>query len=170
MTVLHTDRLVLTRLSYDDCDFVHELVNEPAFRRFIGDKKVRTLADARKYLQNGPIGSYEKHGFGMFLVSTKESLVPVGMCGLVQRDEFENPDIGFAFLRRFWAQGYALESARAVLEYAVKELQLLRIIAIVDEKNSASVRLIEKLGFGYERTVRMQGDEFDIRLYEMAID
>lgn len=167
MTVLHTERLTLTRLSYDDCDFVYELVNEPAFKRFIGDKKVNTLADAREYLRTGPIGSYEQHGYGMFLVSTKESCEAVGMCGLVKRDQFEDPDVGFAFLQRFWARGFALESAQAVVNYGAGQLGLQRMIAIVDPRNKASVRLIRKLGFAYERMVRMQGDEFDIQLYSL---
>jgi RimJ/RimL family protein N-acetyltransferase len=170
MTVLNTERLILSQLSYGDCKFIHELVNEPAFKRYIGDKKVASLEDARKYLKNGPIGSYEQHGFGMFLVRTKDSREPIGICGLVKREEFASPDLGFAFLRRFWARGYALESALAIVEYAIEQLELPRIIAIVDPKNSASVRLIEKLGLGFERMVRMKGDSFDIQMYAMEAD
>lgn len=165
MTVLQTERLILSRLSYDDCEFIFELVNEPVFKQYIGDKQVATLSDAHEYLRNGPVGSYERHGFGMFLVSARDGSEPLGICGLVKREQFADPDLGFAFLRRYWAQGYALESAQAVLEYGDKELGLSRIIAIADPGNSASVRLIEKLGLGFERTVRIDGDTFDINLY-----
>ncbi len=150
MTVLETERLLLSRLSYDDCDFIVELLNEPAFLRYIGDKAVRSRADAREYLHKGPIGSYERHGFGMFLVRNRSDNVPMGMCGLVKREEFAAPDVGFAFLHRFWASGYAVESATAVLEYGKNVLQLPRIIAMVDAENEASIRLVEKLGLTFE--------------------
>ncbi|MFT5500271.1 MAG: ribosomal-protein-alanine N-acetyltransferase [Woeseiaceae bacterium] len=165
MTVLQTERLILSRLSYDDCEFIYELVNEPVFKRFVGDKQVATLTDAREYLKNGPIGSYERHGFGMFRVSVRDGGEPLGICGLVKREQFADPDLGFAFLRRSWAQGYALESAQVVLEYGKKQLGLSRIIAIADPDNSASVRLIEKLGLEFEGTVRIEGDTSDINLY-----
>ena len=139
MTVLQTERLVLSRLSYDDCEFIIELLNESAFQRFIGDKEVRSLDDAREYLRKGPVGSYERHGFGMFLVRDKTDNTPLGMCGLVKREEFDAPDVGFAFLQRHWANGYALESASAVLEYGKNILQLPRIISMADPDNDASI-------------------------------
>lgn len=170
MTVIRTARLQLSPLDYEDCEFVRELVNEPDFKRYIGDKQVETLEDARSYLRNGPIGSFEKHGFGMFLVSLLHGGEPLGMCGLLKREQFSAPDIGFAFLRRFWAQGYALESARAVMTFGIEQLKLARIIAIVDPDNIASVRLIEKLGLEFERKVRMEGDSSDIDLYSAELN
>lgn len=168
MTVLETDRLLLTRLTYDHCDFVMELVNEPSFKRFIGDKDVRTLQDARRYLAEGPIGLYERFGYGMFLVTVKDTETPAGICGLLKRDGFDDPDLGFAFLRRFRRSGYAIESARAVLRHGIEDLHLQRIIAMADPDNEPSVRLLEKLGFSYERMVRMPGDEDEINLYALA--
>ena len=170
MTVLETERLVLSRLSYDDCDFIVELLNEPAFQRYIGDKDVRSPDDAREYLRKGPIGSYERHGFGMFLVRNRSDNAPVGMCGLVKREEFDAPDVGFAFLRRFWANGYAVESAIAVLEYGKNVLQLPRIIAMVDPENEASIRLVEKLGLTFEGTVRMPGETDEINMYTTVVE
>jgi ribosomal-protein-alanine N-acetyltransferase len=165
MTVLQTERLVLSRLSYADCEFIVELVNEPSFKRYIGDKKVRSHEDAQEYLRNGPVGSYERHGFGMFLVRDKSDNTPMGMCGLVKREKFDAPDVGFAFLQRFWANGYALESAIAVLEYGKNILQLPRIIAMVDSDNEASIRLVEKLGMTFASMVRMPGESQDINMY-----
>jgi RimJ/RimL family protein N-acetyltransferase len=169
MTVLETERLVLSRLAYDDCEFICELVNEPAFKKYIGDKKVSSLEDARNYLKDGPIGSYAQHGFGMFLVTARDSGEALGICGLVKREQFSDPDLGFAFLRRFWAQGYALESARAVLEYGKSQLGLRRIIAMADPQNSASIRLLDKLGYGFTGTVRMEGDSCDIHMFAMEV-
>jgi len=130
MTVLQTERLLLSRLSCDDCEFIIELLNEPAFQRFIGDKEVRSFDDAREYVRNGPVSSYERHGFGMFLVRNRSDNTPMGMCGLVKREEFDAPDVGFAFLKRFCANGYAVEAANAVLEYGKNVLRLPRIIAM----------------------------------------
>ena len=170
MSVLRTERLLLSRLSYADCEFIIELLNEPSFKRYIGDKKVRSHEDAKEYLRNGPVGSYERHGFGMFLVRDKIDSTPMGMCGLVKREEFDAPDVGFAFLQRFWAQGYAVESAIAVLEYGKNVLQLPRIIAMVDPDNGASVRLVVKLGMTFATTVRMPGESQDISMYTTVFE
>lgn len=168
VAVLETERLLLSRLSYDDCEFIFELVNEPSFKRYIGDKKVITLGDARSYLRKGPISSYKQFGYGLFLVSPKGADSPVGICGLVKREEFDDPDIGFAFLERYRQQGYALESAQAVLENARTELSLTRIIAMADADNEPSVRLLKRLGLAFDGMVRMREDDHDIGLF--AID
>ena len=165
MTVLETERLLLSHLSYDHCEFIFELVNEPTFKQFIGDKDVNSLQAAREYLREGPIESYEKFGYGLFLVTLKEIAKPTGICGLVKRDEFDDPDIGFAFLSHYRRNGYAGESAQAVLEHGFGSLELRRIIAIADPDNEPSVRLLERLGFVYEREVRMRDDDHDISLF-----
>jgi len=116
---LETDRLRLRRLSVDDADakFILRLLNEPSFIQNIGDRGVRTIEDARAYILQGPVASYEKFGFGLLLVEQKESGLAIGMCGLLKRDVLEHIDIGYALLPEFWSQGYALESASAVMSY-----------------------------------------------------
>jgi len=165
MTVLETERLLLARLTYDHCPFIFDLVNEPSFKRYIGDKNVNSLEDARKYLHDGPIGSYQRLGYGLFLVSPKDTDMPAGICGLVKRPEFADPDLGFAFLERHRNNGYALESAQAVLEYGFAGLKLKRIIAMADPDNERSLRLLERLGLAFERKVRMPEDDYDINLF-----
>ena len=108
MSILETDRLVLRQMTADDAEFIFKLVNEPSFIRFIGDKGVRNDADAVQYIQNGPVASYERFGFGLYLVELKEGRVPIGMCGLVKRDALPDADVGFAFLPAFWSQGLCL--------------------------------------------------------------
>src|ERR1700752_686959 len=102
MRILETDRLILRKLSVEDAEFILELLNEPSYLRFIGDKGVRTLDDARDYILEGPVDSYERHGFGLYLAELKESGVPIGICGLLRRESLENVDIGYAFLPAFW--------------------------------------------------------------------
>jgi RimJ/RimL family protein N-acetyltransferase len=166
--MLETNRLVLSHLTYADCEFIFELVNEPAFKLFIGDRGVRTLEDANEYLRKA-IGSYEVHGFGLYRVSRKDDQTPLGICGLLKRDEFEYPDLGFAFLERHWANGYAYESSSATLKFASEELGLRHIIAIADADNASSIGLLEKLRFNYEHRVRMPGETKEIFRYALDI-
>src|SRR5262245_10010028 len=105
MRILETDRLILRHLSAADAHFVLELLNQPSFIRFIGDKGVRTLDDARRYIAEGPVKSYELNGFGLNLVELKTFDTPIGICGILKRDTLPHPDIGFAFLPEFWNQG-----------------------------------------------------------------
>jgi len=164
-TVLETNRLRLRLISADDAGFVLRLLNEPSFIQNIGDRNVRTLDDALAYIAKGPAASYEKHGFGLWLVETKESSDPIGMCGLLKRDVLEDVDIGYALVPEFWAQGYALESASAVLSYANTKLGLKRVAAVVNAENQSSIRLLEKMGFKFERMVRLSEDASEIKLY-----
>jgi RimJ/RimL family protein N-acetyltransferase len=151
-TVLETDRLRLRRMSLDDDAFIRTLLNEPSFLRYIGDRGVRTLDDARRYIADGPLASYERLGFGLYVVETRSDGAPIGICGLLKRDTLDHPDIGFAFLPRFWSQGYAYESASAVLNYGRDALGIRRVLAITSPDNEASIRLLTRLGFSYEGT------------------
>jgi RimJ/RimL family protein N-acetyltransferase len=165
MHVLTTERLNLRRATTADDQFVLELVNDPAFIRNIGDRGVRTLADAQRYVENGPVASYEKFGFGMYVVELKESGRPIGMCGFVKRDWLPDVDIGFAFLPQYRSMGYALESARAVKAYGRDALGLGRIVAIVSPGNTDSIRLLEKIGLRFEAMVRPENEDADIELF-----
>ena len=165
MNTIETDRLILRKLSTDDAEFILELLNEPSFLRFIGDKGVRNLDDAREYIRQGPMASYERHGFGLYLTVLKDGAVPIGICGLLKRESLADVDIGFAFLPAFWSQGFAFESAAAVKTLALDTLGLKRIVAITNTDNEASIRLLEKLGLQYERMIRLADDGPEIRLY-----
>lgn len=165
MTVLETERLVLRRLRSDDAAFILQLVNEPAWLRYIGDRGVRTLEDAGEYIERGPVEMYGRLGFGLYLVERKDSGDPIGICGLLKREALEDVDIGFAFLARCWGQGYAFESAAAVLAYGTRTLGLSRIVAITSPENHASIKLLDKLGFRFERSVRLAADAAEVRLF-----
>lgn len=168
MSVLETDRLVLRKLSVDDAEFIFELVNEPSWLRFIGDKGVRTIEDARNYILQGPMASYERFGFGLYLTELKDSGVPIGICGLVKRDALEFADIGFAFLPKFWGKGYAYESARAVLGFAKTNLGLNRILAITNPDNHSSIRLLEKVGLSFEELVKFSETGEELKLFAVS--
>jgi len=173
MTVLETERLVLRELEDSDAEFVLGLLNEPSFLDNIGDKGVRTLEDAREYIRTGPRASYDELGFGLNLVELKPTRTPIGICGLLQRDVLPDPDIGFALLPAYWSEGYAFESASAVLSQASDVLSLPRVLAIVSPGNDASIRLLGKLGLGFDGLEPVfEGSEpvcvYSIRLLERS--
>jgi RimJ/RimL family protein N-acetyltransferase len=157
--------LTLRRLEIGDAEFIIGLLNDPSFLRFIGDKGVRTLDDAREYISNGPIASYERFGFGMYLTERKDDAVPIGICGLLKREALKDVDVGFAFLPQFWSKGYAFESASAVMAYGRNVLGLTRIVAITSSDNEASIRLLSKLGMKFESMVRLSAESPEIRLF-----
>jgi RimJ/RimL family protein N-acetyltransferase len=151
-------------MSLDDADFIVELLNDPAFVRFVGDKGVRTIQDAREYILTGPMDSYERYGFGLWLVELNGSATPIGICGLLKRETLSDVDIGFAFLPQYRSQGYALESAAAVMGHAKNVLGLSRVVAITDEDNVASIRLLQKIGLSFDRMIKLSDDGPEIRL------
>ena len=165
MNVLETDRLILRQFSPDDAEFILELVNDPSFIQNIGDRGVRSLEDAQRYLETGPIASYARKGFGLWLVQLKESGESIGMCGLIKRDTLEDVDIGYAFLPKFWSKGYAVESARAVREYGHKTIGLKRLVAITDPANEGSIRVLKKIGLKFEKMVRLSADDIELKLF-----
>ena len=165
MTVLETERLSLRHLAEDDAAFILELVNDPDWLRYIGDRGVRSLDDARAYVLNGPVASYARHGFGLYLVELRDGRAPVGMCGLLRRDWLADVDVGFAFLPRFRGLGLAHEAARAILDFGTEALGLPRIAAIVSPENRGSIRLLEKLGMRFERMALPPGGEQEVCVY-----
>lgn len=160
--VLETERLVLRRISEADAEFILDLLNQPSFIKYIGDRNVRTLDQARQYILNGYVASYEKFGYGLYLVELKQNKVSVGICGLVKRDALPDADIGFAFLPDYWSQGYAFESAQAIVDYAKNVLKLKRILAITTKDNESSGKLLDKIGFKFERLIRLNEDELKL--------
>ncbi len=169
LKVLETERLILRRFVREDATFILQLVNEPSFIQNIGDRGIRTLSDAEKYLENGPLSSYARNGFGLYLVQLKESGESMGMCGLIKREALEHVDVGYAFLPKFWSKGYAIESVRGVLQYAEHIIGLNRLVAIVDPNNQGSVRVLEKAGFQYEKMIQLSADDIELKLFTLEI-
>ena len=149
----------------EDAEFILELLNEPSFIQNIGDRHVRTIDDACSYIVNGPMASYKKNGFGLYLVVLRETGESIGMCGLIRRDGLEDVDIGYALLPRFWSQGYAVEAARAMKAYGRDVIGLKRMVAITDPANEGSIRVLEKIGLRFEKMVRLSADDIELKLF-----
>lgn len=159
MKILETERLVLQELSIDDAEFILTLLNTPAWLEYIGDKNVRTIEDAVNYLENGPIKSYKENGFGLWLILLKNSSTPIGMCGLVKRESLDDIDIGFALLPEYSKLGYGYEIAQATVTYANQVLRIDKIVAITDSNNIPSIKLLNKLGLQFEKTLNLSEND-----------
>ncbi len=163
--VLETPRLSLRRLSPEDASFLVELMNEPPYIENIGDRGVRTVADAARYIEEKYVSSYARHGFGLCLVELAEASAPIGICGLVKRESLDHPDLGFAYLSRFWSRGYATEAAGATLRHARESLKLPYLYGLVSSGNARSIRLLEHLGLRFVRSLVLAGQTAESRLY-----
>ncbi|MDZ7659134.1 GNAT family N-acetyltransferase [Fodinibius sp.] len=170
MKILQTERLTLQQLTPSDAPFILELLNEPAFHKYIGDKGIRKKKGALEYLEDGPLASYRNHGYGLYLVNITVSDCSIGICGLKKREVLKIPDLGYAFLKKYWEQGYATEAGRAVLDYARKELKLSRIAAITHPENEQSIKVLTKLGFQLEKTINLSGFNSPNKLFEIDLN
>ena len=166
---LETDRLLLRKFDLSDAPFIVELLNSPGWLEYIGDRNVKTEEDARAYLANGPIKSYAINGFGLSMVILKDGKIPIGACGLLKRDFLDDADIGFAFLPDYNGKGYGYESASAVMSYAKNELNLSRILAFTVPYNVVSIKLLEKIGFHFEKIFMMPDSEEELFLYSYDV-
>lgn len=167
--MLLTQNLNIRRMQTDDAAFMLKLLNERSWLRFIGDRGVRTLDDARRYIDQGPVAMYARLGFGFYLVERREDGCLVGMCGLSKRDYLDDVDLGFAFLPEFWGQGYAYEAAAAVICHARQDLGLTRIVATTRLDNEPASALLQKLGLRFERIFSHPDGDRDLQLFAMAI-
>jgi len=163
--IAETPRLRMRELTVDDAGFILELVNQPSFLENIGDKGVRNLIDAQSFILEGPWASHRDRGYGQFVVELKAGGEPIGVCGILYRDALDVSDVGCAFLPKYWRQGYAYEAARAVMDYGRTTLGIETIVGLTSRKNHASIKLLEKLGMRFEKTVKMSDNDPGTALY-----
>jgi RimJ/RimL family protein N-acetyltransferase len=157
--------LILRHITTDDAEVMLELLNEPAFIRFVADRGVRTISQAAEFIAAKLLPSYAEFGFGFYLVELKGSQIPVGICGLVKRETLDDVDVGFSILERFWRNGYAYEAAQAVMDYGKSVLGIPRIIAVTAPDNETSGKLLEKLGLRFEKMIHLPGYGAESKLF-----
>jgi [ribosomal protein S5]-alanine N-acetyltransferase len=163
LPVLETPRLRLRKAALADGSFFLRLLNEPSWLQNIGDRGVRSIEDAERYIRNNVWTPYQAHGFGMYTVELKSTCVPIGICGLVKRQFLAAPDLGFALLPDYVGCGYAVEAAGGVVLHARNELGITRLYAIAKRGNDRSLRLLGRLGFRYEGPcLTPQGEEVEL--------
>lgn len=159
VTVIETERLVLREVVEADAPFILALLNSPGFLENIGDRGVRTEVEAAGYIRDKIIASYRELGFGMWLAETRRGGAPVGLAGLVKRDGLDTPDVGYAFTPDAWGQGYAKEAAAAVVAHAMGPLGVPKLAAITTPENFASMAVLRKVGFTFQRVIQLPGIE-----------
>ncbi len=164
MRVLATARLFLRAAEAGDAPFYLQLLNDPTFIANLGDRAIRTLAQARAALADGPIAMQAALGHSLYLVERHDG-VAIGMCGLIKRETLAGVDLGYGFLEAWRGQGYAREAAGAVLEYAHRQLGLRRVLAIASPQNVKSISLLQNIGFSFVRIVHLSPDDGGTCLY-----
>lgn len=160
--IFTTERLIVRELTFNDASFIFQLLNTDGWLKYIGDRKIKTEEDAKNYIVNGPMASYEKYGFGLWLVIKKDTNISIGLCGLLQRDYFERPDIGYAFLPNFEKEGLAFESAVGVKGFAINHLKNNQLYATTTLDNIASIHLLEKLDFKFIENRKINEEEVSV--------
>jgi RimJ/RimL family protein N-acetyltransferase len=168
--VLTTERLTLRKMCLADAAFMLNLLNQPSWLRFIGDRGVTNLQQAHNYITNGALQSYQTLGFGFYVVELSAQQVPIGICGLTKRDYLPDVDLGYALLPQYWARGLAFEAAAGVLDFSRTVLRLPRLAAITSLDNHTSIRVLEKLGLRYEQTIMHPDTQEQLRLFGIAFD
>ncbi|WP_038865781.1 GNAT family N-acetyltransferase [Vibrio jasicida] len=169
MKTLITERLTLRLVSVEDASFILELYNQPDFYRFVGDKQIRTLEEAKRYIQDNMLRMQELKGVSLLVAETNHDKQPIGICGLVKRDTLTAFDIGYGYLPHAYGKGYAIEAAAAVVEFARDEMRIENLVAITNNDNIRSISLLEKLGFQFERIEQTYDNGRTLQLYTMTL-
>ncbi|WP_338357180.1 GNAT family N-acetyltransferase [Yeosuana marina] len=170
MIVAETERLLISKFSLDDAPFFLKLVNTPNWIKYIGDRNLKTIQDAENYLTNGTLKSYKDHGFGFYKLQEKQQQKTIGTCGLIKREQLNDVDLGFAFLPEFEGKGFGYEASIAMLKLAKEEFSLKKLVAITLPANTNSKKLLEKLGFTYEKRVKPFEDDQELLLFAKQLN
>lgn len=182
MNLIETERLTLRQLTLKDAPFIFRLVNEPSWLDNIGDKHIHSIKDAENYIEHGPLKSYRENGFGLYLIELKLAIdlrmqassdqtkpTPIGLCGLVKRDELDDPDIGYALVPDYWGTGFASEAAKAIFDYSSISLRIKRVVGITSMDNKSSIRVLTKIGLKFDKLIDLPGYDQQSCLFVPAV-
>lgn len=156
-TILETNRLLLREFEISDAESFYELNLNPNVIKYTGNSAFKDIDEAREFLEN--YSDYQRSGYGRWAVIDKSTNQFLGWCGLKYDEKLDETDIGFRFFEHFWNQGFATESAKACIDYGFKELNLKTIVGRAMKENLASIKVLEKIGFHYEKDFDFDGNE-----------
>lgn len=165
LIVCESERLSIRQITLGDAEFLFQQLNQPSWLQNIGDRGVRNVTDAQNYIESKTFAQYRDWGYGMNLLELKLTREPIGVCGLFKREALPHPDLGFALLEGYWGHGYAYEGTGAVLRHAQTILGIPHLMAITTPANERSGKLLTKLGFQHQGSVRLTPDAEELRLY-----
>ncbi len=168
-TSFETERLILRPTSLEDAAFIFELLNTPQWLQFIGDRNVRSVADAEAYIKSRMMSQLARLGYGNYTVIRKEDGAKLGTCGLYDREGLDGIDIGYAFLPQFAKQGYAYEAASKVKAAASDCFGIQHLCAITAKENTSSQKLLDKLGLQYTKLVKLPDEGTELLYYTLSL-
>ena len=167
--IFKTNRLILREAELSDSKFFFDLLNSEKWLKYIGDRGIKTLDNAAKYINDKLIKSYKTNGFGLYVYELKESNIPIGICGFIKRDYLDSLDIGFALLPEYERKSYTYEISDAVMKFGRETLGLKKVVAITTEDNIASQKLLNKLGFGFKSYINEPETNEKLLLYSSDV-
>ncbi len=167
--IIDTKRLTLRLLQPSDAQMILSLFNDELIIKNIGDKGIRTLDDALKYIQNGPIKMQTDLGFSLYCCQKKSDKQIIGLSGLLKRDGLTHPEIGFSFFAQYRGLGYGKETVNAILGYAKKQLNLKVVQAITNQDNFVSIGLLKQSGFSFNGLIKLDICENELKLFEKQL-
>lgn len=164
---LETERLRLRWFTDDDVQVMFELNSDPDVIRYAESSPARDLEEARQRLEQGPLADYEKYGYGRFAVELKETGDVIGFCGIKYLPEIDLPEVGYRFLKKYWGMGIGTEAARVCVDFAREDLEVDKLVALIEPENRASIRVAEKLGMNRGPMIYIY--DTDAFQYEMTL-
>jgi len=167
--IFETERLILKPTSEEDAEFIFELLNTPNWIKYIGDRNIKSVENAREYIKTKMLPQLKRLGYSNYTLIRKSDNCKLGSCGLYDREGLEGIDIGFAFLPKYEKKGYAFESANKLKNVAFNEFKLTEINAITTKDNISSQKLLEKLGLKLSGIKKLTDDNEELLLYNAKI-
>jgi ribosomal-protein-alanine N-acetyltransferase len=158
-----TERLHIRFAQIADAAELLKLVNQANFTKYIGDKGIYTLDDAKKYIKDSFISAHKQHGFGPYIIALHDETL-VGIVGFYQRAVLQYPDLGFALKDGFEKKGYIFEAANTLISHR-KNLGINQVTAITRNDNRASKNVLQKLGFKTQGQVIIESTNIAVDVY-----
>lgn len=163
--MIDTERLHIRLPQQGDAPHIYDLMNSDGWIEHIGDRGIKELSDAERYIEHNLLGMYQEYGICLYALVLRDSGVFVGLCGLLQRSFLDAPDLGFAILPQHYRNGYTEEAAKGVMLYGHNTLGYQSLYAYTSLENEGSQQLLTKIGFSDDGTFVPDGIDETCRLF-----
>lgn len=165
--MLETSRLFIRPAVMEDAYNLFTLNSDPEVVRYTGDASFTSMMDAQNIIKERMIAQFDKHKMSRFMVFLKDGTF-IGWSGLKYFPETNEVDLGYRFMKKFWGKGYATESSKAWLKHGFEILNLPKIIAKAMPENTASIKVMQKLGMTFRGYVHDPTDPMPLVLFDIT--
>lgn len=165
---IETERLILRPFELKDFEGVYEFGSNEEVNKYTGDVSIASLDAAKELIKKVWFYDYETYGYGRLATIYKPDNKLIGFAGLKYLAAIKETDIGFRFLPEYWGKGIATEASRAILEYGFKTLELNKILAFAMPENTASNKVLEKVGLEFYKVGDYEGDGGTYNWYQLT--